>query len=73
MSEFVLVALVTISLAEQPTSIEVRLSKESYRRCIEDFETYKFPFHERHRVTFIETRCEKVLVEPDQKEKGTAV
>jgi len=73
MSEFVLVVLVTMGLIEQPTSFEVRLPKESYQQCIEDSKAYKFPFQELHKVIFIETRCEKVLVEPNQKGKGTSV
>tara|TARA_B100000575_G_C22989562_1_gene570665 strand:- start:66 stop:287 length:222 start_codon:yes stop_codon:yes gene_type:complete len=73
MSEFVLVVLVTIGLTEQPTSFEVRLLKESYQQCIEDSKTYRFPFQELHKVISIETRCEKVLVEPEQKDKGTSV
>ena len=73
MSEFVLVVLVTMGLTEQPTSFEVRLRKESHQQCIEDSKTYKFPFQELHKVISIETRCEKVLVKPDQKDKGTSV
>ena len=73
MSEFVLVVLVTMGLTEQPTSFEVRLPKESHQQCIEDSKTYKFPFQELHKVISIETRCEKVLVKPDQKDKGTSV
>ena len=73
MFEFVLVVLVTVGLTEQPTYFEVRLPKESHQQCMEDSKTYKFPFQELHNVISIETRCEKVLVEPDQKDKGTSV
>ena len=73
MSEFVLVVLVTMSLPEQPISFEVRFTKESYQQCMEDSKTYKFPFQELHKVISIKTRCEKVLVEPDQKDEGTSV
>ena len=73
MSEFVLVVLVTMGLTEQPTSFEVRLPKESHQQCVEDSKTYKFPFQELHKVISIETRCEKVLVEPNRTDKGNSV
>ena len=73
MFEFVLVVSVTLGLTEQPASFEVRLPKEPHQQCIEDSETYKFPFQKLHKVISIETRCEKVLVEPDPKDKGASV
>ena len=73
MFEFVLVVLVTLGLTEQPTYFEVRLPKESHQQCMEDSKTYKFPFQKLHKVILIETRCEKVLVEPDQKDTRTSV
>ncbi len=73
MFEFVLVVLVTVGLTEQPTYFEVRLPKESHQQCMEDSKTYKFPFQKLHKVILIETRCEKVLVEPDQKDTRTSV
>ncbi len=73
MFEFVLVVLVTMGLTEQPTYFEVRLPKESHQQCMEDSKNYKFPFQKLHKVILIETRCEKVLVEPDQKDTRTSV
>ena len=55
MPELVLVVLVTMRLAEQPTSFEVRLPKEPYQQCMEDAKTYKFLFQEIHKVVSQET------------------
>ena len=44
MSEFVLVILVTMGLGKEPSTFEIRLPKETYKKCIEDSKTYKFPF-----------------------------
>ena len=73
MSKFVLVVLVTMGLTELPTSLEVRLPKESHQQCIDDFKNYRVPFQELHKVISIGTRCEKDLFEPDQKDNGTSV
>ena len=50
MSEFVLVILVTMGLGKEPSTFEIRLPKETYKKCIEDSKTYKFPFKELHKV-----------------------
>ena len=50
MSEFVLVILVTMGLGKEPSTFEIRLPKETYKKCIEDSETYEFPYKELHKV-----------------------
>ena len=35
MSEFVLVIIVTMGLGKEPSSFEIRLPKETYKKCIE--------------------------------------
>ena len=50
MSEFVLVILVTMGLGKDPSTYEIRVPKKTYKQCIEDSKTYKFPFEELHKV-----------------------
>ena len=66
MSEFVLVILVTMGLGKEPSTFEIRLPKETYKKCIKDFETYEFPYQELHKVISVKTRCEKVIRNPKQ-------
>ena len=66
MSEFVLVILVTMGLGEEPSTFEIRLPKENYKKCIEDSETYEFPYKELHKVISVKTRCEKIIRNPKQ-------
>ena len=66
MSEFVLVILVTMGLGKEPSTFEIRLPKESYKKCIEDSETYEFPYKKLHKVISVKTRCEKVIRNPKQ-------
>lgn len=73
MSGFVLGVVVTMGLIEQTTYFEARILKGSYQQCIEDAKTYKLPLQEIDTVIPIETYCEKVLVESDQRNKGTSV
>ena len=61
MSEFVLVVLVTMGLTEEPTTFEIRIPKESYKQCINDSKSYKFPFQELHKVISIKSRCERII------------
>ena len=61
MNEFVLVILVTMALGKEPSSFEIRLPKESYKKCLKDSKTYEFPFKEIHKVISVKTRCEKVI------------
>ena len=66
MSEFVLIILVTMGLGKEPSTFEIRLPKETYKKCIEDSETYEFPYQELHKVISVKTRCEKVIRNPKQ-------
>ena len=61
MTEFVLVVLVTMAFGKETSSFEIRLPKETYKKCIEDSKTYEFPFKEIHKVISVKTRCEKVI------------
>ena len=61
MSEFVLVILVTMGLSKDPSTYEIRVPKKTYKQCIEDSKTYKFPFKELHKVTSVKTRFKKVI------------
>ena len=61
MSEFVLVILVTMGLSKDPSTYELRVPKKTYKQCVEDSKTYKFPFEDLHRVISVKTRCEKVI------------
>ena len=70
MNEFVLVIIVTMGLGKEPSSFEIRLPKETYKKCIEDSKTYKFPFKELHKVISVKTRCEKVVGNPKQFNNG---
>ena len=54
MNEFVLVILVTMALGKEPSYFEIRLPKETYKKCLEDSKTYEFPFKEITLGTFIE-------------------
>ena len=57
MSEFVLVILVTMGLGfKNPSTYEIRVPKKTYKQCIEDSKTYKFPFKEPHKVISVKTR-----------------
>ena len=49
MNEFVLVIIVTMGLGKEPHSFEIRLPKETYKKCIEDSKTYEFPHKEIHK------------------------
>ena len=73
MSEFVLVILVTMGLGKEPYSFEIRLSKETYKKCIEDSKTYEFPYKEIHKVISVKTRCEKVIGNPKQLNNGRSI
>ena len=61
MSKFVLVILVTMGLSKIPSTYEIRVPKKTYKQCIEDSKTYKFPLEELHKVISVKTRCEKVI------------
>ena len=50
MSDFVLVILVTMGLSKDPSTYEIRVPKKTYKQCIEDSKTYKFPFKELQKV-----------------------
>ena len=39
MTEFVLVVILTMGLGKEPSSFEIRLPKETYKKCIEDSKT----------------------------------
>ena len=73
MSEFVLVILVTMGLGENPSTYEIRVPKKTYKQCIEDSKTYKFPFKELHKVISVKTRCEKVVEKQRQLENGKSI
>ena len=66
MSEFVLVIIVTMGLGKEPSSFEIRLPKETYKKCIEDSKTYEFPYKEIHKIISVKTRCERVILNPKQ-------
>ena len=61
MSEFVLVILVTMGLGKEPATFEIRLPKETYKKCIEDSKTYKFPFKEIHKVTKLKDSHDQII------------
>ena len=61
MSDFVLVILVTMGLSKVPSTYEIRVPKKTYKQCIEDSKTYKFPFEELHKVISVKARCKKVV------------
>ena len=73
MSEFVLVILVTMGLGKEPSTFEIRLPKETYKKCIEDSETYEFPYKELHKVISVKTRCEKIIRNPKQLDNGKSI
>ena len=73
MSEFVLIVLVTMGLTKEPTTFEIRLPKESYKKCLEDSKTYEFPFKEIHKVISVKTRCEKVIGKQKELNKGRLI
>ena len=66
MSEFLLVILVTMGLGKEPSSFEIRLPIETYKKCIEDSKTYEFPYKEIHKIISVKTRCERVIGNPKQ-------
>ena len=72
MNEFVLVIIVTMGLGKEPYSFE-KLPKETYKKCIEDSKTYEFPYKEIHKVISVKTRCEKVIGNPKQLNKGKSI
>ena len=73
MSEFVLVILVTMGLSKEPSTFEIRLPKETYKKCIKDSETYEFPYQELHKVISVKTRCEKIIRNPKQLDNGKSI
>ena len=73
MSEFVLVIIVTMGLGKEPSSFEIRLPKETYKKCIEDYKTYKFPYKEIHKIISVKTRCERVIGNPKQLNNGKSI
>ena len=73
MTEFVLVILVTMGLGKEPSSFEIRLPKETYKKCIEDSKTYVFPFKDIHKVISVKTRCEKVVGKQNELNKGRSI
>ena len=73
MNEFVLVILVTMSIGKEPSSFEIRLPKETYKKCLEDSKTYEFPFKEIHKVISEKTRCEKVIGKQKELNKGRSI
>ena len=73
MSEFVLIVLVTMGLTKEPTTFEIRLPKDSYKQCIEDSKSYKFPFQSIHKVISIKTSCERVILKHKNSNKGMQI
>ena len=73
MNEFVLVIIVTMGLGKEPSSFEIRLPKETYKKCIEDSKTYEFPYKEIHKVISVKTRCEKVIGNRKQLNNGRSI
>ena len=73
MTEFVLVIIVTMGLGKEPSSFEIRLPKETYKKGIEDSKTYEFPYKEIHKVISVKTRCEKVIGNPKHLNKGKSI
>ena len=73
MTEFVLVVLVTMALGKETSSYEIRIPKETYKKCIEDSKTYEFPFKEIHKVITVKTRCEKVVGKQKEINKGRSI
>ena len=73
MNEFVLVIIVTMGLGKEPSSFEIRLPKETYKKCIEDSKTYEFPYKEIHKVISVKTRCEKVIGNQKQLNNGRSI
>ena len=73
MSEFVLVILVTMGLSKNPSTYEIRIPKKTYKQCIEDSKTYKFPFEELHKVISVKTRCEKDIGKQKQLENEKSI
>ena len=64
MNEFVLVIIVTMGLGNH---IHLRLEPK------ETFKTYEFPYKEIHKVISVKTRCEKVIGNPKQLNKGKSI
>ena len=61
MNEFVLVIIVTMALGKETASFEIRIPKETYKKCIEDSKTYEFPFKEIHKVTKLKENREEII------------
>ena len=73
MNEFVLVILVTMALGKEPHLYEIRLPKETLKKCLEDSKTYEFPFKEIHKVISVKTRCEKVIGKQKELKKRRSI
>tara|TARA_Y100001968_G_C18944462_1_gene520273 strand:- start:42 stop:269 length:228 start_codon:yes stop_codon:yes gene_type:complete len=73
MSEFVLVVLVTMGFTKDPMTFEIRLPKDSYKQCIKDSKSYKFPFEDLHRVISVKTSCERVILKNKSSNKGKQI
>ena len=73
MSKFVLIILVTFSFGNEPSSFQIRLPKETYKKCMQDSEIYEFPFKKLHKVISVKTRCEKVVGNPKQLNRGKSI
>ena len=70
MNEFI---LITIVLSKDLSTFEIRVPKKTYKKCIEDSKTYKFPYKELHKVISVKTRCEKVIRNPKQLYNGKSI
>ena len=62
-----------MSLGNNPSTYEIRVPKKTYKQCIEDSKTYKFPFKELHKVISVKTRCEKVIGKQKQLENKKSI
>ena len=70
MNEFI---LITIVLSKDLSTFEIRVPKKTYKKCIEDSKTYKFPFEELHKVTSVKTRFKKVIGKQRQLENDKSI
>ena len=57
MGLLILVILVTIGLTKKPEAYEIRILKETFKKCIKASKNYKFSFKDIYKVISIKTRC----------------
>ena len=62
-----------MGLGKEPSTFEIRLPKETYKKCVAVANTSEFPFNELHKVISVKTRCEKVIGNPKQLNNGKSI